>query len=337
MPANFCTNCGQRLQRPMRFCDNCGTPVEDLGPGESASAVRQPLKPGLAGLDFQVAKLFREPAAQETDTRPWGIYPFELRTLLGCSFVEAPLDSGFLVYRSQEAESCKLAPLHFVDSLQGMKVEGCANVSYYIVDAEFKYIADESRSALAKGVSEAYLEAQRRPVCHMDLYVCFKPRDEGPLGEELQGKWITCVDQHDVRDVRANLQLPLSGSMMKQRLREHERWAAAVLARVKDGKVQTVLNRVIASVRAAQKQIPDGFVHHAHCVAYYTQNDKPQDTVLIKEEPEQAEPAGLLARPPQRALQMLGGEAGLPGDRPPKSLRARLWSETAFSGSVKRL
>lgn len=326
MSANFCTNCGQRLQRPVRFCDKCGTPVEDTGPGESSSAVRQPLKSGLAGLDFQVAKLFREPGVQETDTRPWGINLFALKTLLGCSFADAPLDTGFLVYHSQEEESCKLAPLYFIDSLQGMKVEGCADVSYYIADAEFTYVTDDSRSALAKGVSEAYREAQKRPVCHMNVYVYFKPRNEGQLGEELQGKWATCVDEHDVRDVRADLQLSLSGSMMKQRLREHERWAVAVLAHVKDAQVQTVLNRVIASVRAAQKQIPDGFAHHMHCVAYYTQNNKTLDTVLIKEEPEQAEPAGLLARTPQKALQMLGREAGLPGDRPAKSLRARLWS-----------
>ena len=139
-----------------------------------------------------------------------------------------------------------------------------------------------------------------------------------------------------MRDVRADLQFPLSGSMMKQRLREHERWAAAVLAHVKDAQLQTVLNRVIASMRAAQKQIPDGFAHHMHCVAYYTQNNKTLDTVLIKEEPEQAEPAGLLARTPQKRLQMLGREAGCLGRQAAKSLRARLWSGTASSGSVKR-
>jgi len=49
------------------------------------------------------------------------------------------------------------------------------------------------------------------------------------------------------------------------------------------------------------------------------------------------EPAGLLARTPQRGLQMLRCEALLSGGSPQKTLRASPWSGTAFSGSVKRL
>lgn len=122
-----------------------------------------------------------------------------------------------------------------------------------------------------------------------------------------------------------------------QRMREHGHWASQMLAHVKDAQAQAILNRVAASMRAAQQQIPDGFAHHIHCVAYFTQNDKSLHTVFVEEEPKQAEPAGLRARTPQKALQMLGREARRSGDRPSKSLRARLWSGTVFPESVKRL
>jgi len=336
MSVNFCTKCGQRLQHPARFCDNCGTPVEDTGRGESPSAVRQPLTSGSAGLGFEIPRLFRDSTAQETDTRPWGINTFELKTMLSCSLLDAPLDTGFLLCKRPDRELCKLVPLFYVDGMQGLKVLGCSNVSYYIDDAEYTYVADESRSALAKGVSEAYIAAQKDPVCRMNVYIHFKPREEDSKADFLQGRWATCIDQNDMRDVRANLQLPLSGLMLKQRLREHERWASAILARVRDAQLQAILNRVVTSMRAAQQRIPDGFAHDIHCVAYYTHNRECQNTVLIAEEPEQAEPAGLPARAPQQALRMLGGEAGLGGERTPKGPQARLFSETAFTGSVRR-
>ena len=122
-----------------------------------------------------------------------------------------------------------------------------------------------------------------------------------------------------------------------QRLRDHEHWVSEVLTHVKDAQVQKVLNQVLASMRSAQKQVPDGFAHHIYCVAYYTENNKSQHTVLCEEEWEKMEPAGLLARTPQRGLQMLRCEALLSGGSPQKTLRASPWSGTAFSGSVKRL
>ncbi len=337
MSANFCTNCGQRLAQPTRYCDNCGAPIENLVPSESSSPARQTLRSGLAGLELQVPKLFREPEAQETDTRPWGVNITSLNILLGCSVVNAPLDTGFLVYSNEEKDRIKWTPLFFIDSLQGLKVEACAKVTYYILDAEYSYITDESRSALVKGVFEAYEEAQKHPVCNLDIHICFKSRNYGQLGEDITGKWVTCIDEHEVRDIRTILQFPLSGLMIKQRLRDHEHWVSEVLTHVKDAQLQTVLNQVLASMRSAQKQVPDGFAHHMVCVAYYTQNNKSLHTVLCEEEWEETEPAGLLARAPQRGLQTLRREAMLSGGRPPKSLRAGLWSRTAFSGSVKRL
>jgi hypothetical protein len=337
MSANFCTNCGQRLQQPARYCDNCGAPIENLAPSESSSPARQTLKSGLAGLGLQVPKLFSEPEARETDTRPWGLNLETLKLLLGCSVMNAPLDTGFLIDYNEERKRIKWTPLFFIDSLPGLKVEACAKVTYYILDAEYTYIADESRSALVKGVFEAYEEAQKHPVCNLDITICFKSRNYGQLGEDITGKWVTCVDENEVCDIRTILQFPLSGLIVKQRLRDHEHWVSEVLTHVKDAQLQTVLNQVLASMRSAQKQVPDGFAHHMYCVAYYAHNNKSLDTVLCEEEWEKTEPAGLLARTPQRGLQTLKREALLSGGRPPKSLRAGLWSGAAFSGSVKRL
>ena len=233
MSANFCTNCGQRLQQPTRYCDNCGASIENLAPSESSSPARQTLRSGLAGLGLQVPKLFRETGDPETDTRPWALDFMTLNALFGCSVMNAPLDTGFLI-------------------------------------------------------------------------------------------------------LRIILQLPLSGFLIKQRLRDHEHWISETLKHVKDTQLQSQLNRAIASLRATQKQIPDGFAHHIYCVAFYTRDNKALDTVFCEEEWEKTEPAGLLARTPQRGLQTLRREALLSGGRPPKTLRAGLWSGTAFSGSVKR-
>ena len=83
MSANFCTNCGQRLAQPTRYCDNCGAPIENLVPSESSSPPRQAYQSALSGLDFQIPSLFGEPRARETDTRPWGVNVWTLKTLLG--------------------------------------------------------------------------------------------------------------------------------------------------------------------------------------------------------------------------------------------------------------
>ena len=337
MSANFCTNCGQGLQQPTRYCDNCGAPIENLAPSESSSPARQTLRSGLAGLGLQVPKLFRETGDPETDTRPWALDFMTLNALFGCSVMNAPLDTGFLIYFNEEKQRYKWTPLFYLDSLQGLKVVACAKVGYYILDAEYSYVPDESRSALARGVMEAYVDAHKHPVCNLSIIICFQPRNYGQLGEDITGRWVTCTDENKVRDIRILLQLPLSGFLIKQRLRDHEHWISETLKHVKDTQLQSQLNRAIASLRATQKQIPDGFAHHIYCVAFYTHDNKALDTVLCEEEWEKTEPAGLLARTPQRGLQTLRREALLSGGTPPKTLRAGLWSGTAFSGSVKRL
>jgi hypothetical protein len=339
MSANFCTKCGQPLELPARFCGNCGAPVEDKGQGESAAVFRQMQKPGLAGLGIQAPKLFRGSGARETDTR-WGVDTVTLNKLLCCSLMNAPLDMGFLFCHNQETEGKKWIPLHFIESLDELDVEGRAWVRYYFAELEEmggNYVSDDGRSALAEGVKEAYQETTEDPTCKIDIHICFQPRNEGKIGEEIAGKWTTLADENNLRDVRANLQFPLSGSMMKQRFGDHERWLSQTISDSEDAKRREILTKCLANLRAFVKQIPDGFAHHMQCIAYYADSDNIFDTVLCKEEPETPKRAGLPTRTPQKGLPKPGYEVDLLGNKSAKSLRAHLASEKPFSGNVRRL
>ena len=69
-----------------------------------------------------------------------------------CSILNMPLDTGFLVYMDAKRDRYRWNPLFSIDSLQGLKVEYCATVAYYILDTEYSYISDEWRCSLAEGV-----------------------------------------------------------------------------------------------------------------------------------------------------------------------------------------
>ena len=148
----------------------------------------------------------------------------------------------------------------------------------------------------------------------------------------MTGRWITCIDENQMRDIRVILPCPLSGSMLKHRCRAHELWAEELLKEVKDAELKALLNRVLDGMRAVQKQIPDGLAHHMYCVAYYTQNKKCLDTVLFEEEREKAEPAALLPHAAPKGMLALGRDTLISGGSPSKTLRASLGSRAHFFG-----
>jgi len=279
MAVNFCTNCGQRLQMPARFCNQCGTPVstssdrgESPRAGQSPEPGHRPVKEGGAGSEQQ----------------SWGVNMATLDALLGYSLGQAPLDTKALLLGREQSAWRQWLPLDLITGLQGLQVVGSNEVTYGIVDVEYSYVPYDCRIRPLPEVKAAVERMEKEAILNLKLILYFKPADHGGTTDLITGKWVTCINNREMADIRMITQAPLSGWMLKRRMQEHEAWATRLLAKVQDAEVKRILNQVIASLRAAASKLPEGLLHHVYCIAYVTLNDECLPTILTDEEPEPA-------------------------------------------------
>jgi hypothetical protein len=166
-----------------------------------------------------------------------------------------------------------------------LKVMGSSDVSYYISGIKYDFVPYSCRLRPIPEVQAAADRMEKEVILNLEIILHLKPADHGQTTETITGRWVTCINNRDMPDIRMITQVPLSGWMLKQRLQQHEAWAARVLAAVQDAEVKKILNRVIESMRAAASQLPDGLLHHAYCIAYITQDKQYLPTILMDEEP----------------------------------------------------
>ncbi len=276
MTVNFCTHCGQRLQMPARFCNQCGTPVStssDRGESSRAGQIpepgHRPVKEGKTGSEQQ----------------SWSVDTASLNALVSHSLIQAPLDTQALFLGREQSRWRQWLPLDLISSLQGLQVMGRSDMRYSISDIGYDFIPYQYRIGVLPEVHAAVDRLEKEAILNLKIILHFKPADHGGTTELITGRWVTCINNREMADIRMITQAPLSGWMLKQRMQEHEAWAARLLANVQDAEVKRILNQVITSMRAAASKLPEGLLHHVYCIAYVTLNDECLPTILTDEEP----------------------------------------------------
>ncbi len=323
MAENFCTQCGYRLSGTARFCSNCGNPV---GKGNEASPGGKTRAPG---------SILEEEAVE---AKTVGLMTADLNELAACSFMNAPLNTEFLLLENTQHDWTKWIPLKFVENMQGLKVVASACVTYYISDRN-PALPNFLRGMLPLEVIKAYISSEDRVRVEIEVHPSFKPVNYGNL-EAMRGRWVTVTDNKDFCTVRTVTPLPPSGWTMKRRLREHETFINELLAECSDDAgTAKFLNEILADLRSTIQELSDGCADHILCSTYARQNKVVMGAALSDEDQETGKVAfrtdgfRQISAPPARSLPLLKGDlrtaVARRAARIPSIADSRLFSSTA--------
>jgi hypothetical protein len=304
MAENFCAHCGTPVAGAARFCANCGSPV-----GDDTAEKRQPdvgIRSG--GIFDRLGIKLREPAGiratrDQEEPSVWGVWPFDLERLLACSFMNAPLETGFLILEHQQQGWRRWLPLEHLTSLQGVKPMQSACVYYRIgKSAICPGVDDVYRTETPSGVDEAYVQCAASIHIAIEVSPQFSPVNYGELEKDIRGKWATLVfDQQMCKAVTA-IPMPISGTAMKKRLLRHGKLLESWLGQAGDASLKKSLAALLENLRTALGEIPDGPADHALCLAEMMDGNKELSTATIDEE-EQKQPVARADFPRVASLQ----------------------------------
>jgi hypothetical protein len=285
MADNYCTQCGERLRPEARFCPRCGAKVEPFAdePGvlHGFQASRSRLEPLSAGF-------LRESESREENVAPWGLTTKDLDYLVACSLASAVMDTSLLLVRDSKGIA-RWMPLNKMQSMQGLDVEALAIVDYHIGDSPEPFcLPGFLRDDASSEVWGTFLASSLvKPFVNISISLQFRPVDYGDLTGEITGKWATVVNDQGVNDVRAILQMPFSGQVLKQRLQEQEAALQGILET--DGQddpasdesdiAEQMFGPILTNLRAVLKLIPDGDVDHMYCVASVIEAGQDQSAI----------------------------------------------------------
>jgi hypothetical protein len=280
MGGNFCTQCGKQLAGAARFCSSCGSPIGEERQETDRYAVNKDCFPGQINAS--------DSDQGESEKTVQGIGPWFLDRVLYYSIMNAPLDTDFLMVEDPD-EFRYVSPLEFIQDLPKLKVH-CSATALYVVNGSSPSARDCFRTRLPSEVSDAFVETQKRIEVRLEILPFFEPQDYGELDADIRGKWVTvkaASGGEQWYEVVTVVPLTPSGIIMKHRLREHEAWLKELSAEQDNASLRRDLGRVMENIRSAIQTIPDGFVDHLFCQAFFINNGHAESLALIDEETEQ--------------------------------------------------
>jgi len=325
MEVSFCNQCGERLKAGARFCAGCGASVQALP--DTPGMMRGSGVP-LPELEPLGSGLLRDRAPREEQVAPWGLTTRDLDHFVAGSLPNAVMDTCLLLVRDASGSSVWV-PISKIGSMEGLSIVAAAMTVYHVGEEAVEpfclpeFLRDETAGDLFGAFLEAILE---KPFVILNITVQFRPVDYGNQAAEITGHWATVTNDQGVNDIRAILQMPFPGKVLKKRLSEHE----AVLKQLAEEAAQQgsgseeaqtaaeLFNEILRNLRTVISRMPDGKVDHIHCVASVTEGEAGQPTVQADLAPaERRKPARLdLNRRVARVLR--SRSAVLLKSRPPK-------------------
>jgi hypothetical protein len=277
----FCSECGKRLAGAGKFCENCGSPVVGQTAGKSVQLKGAELFKSM-GLKIRPIRGSEEDTDELKDVQ--GVHDFCLDDILNCSFMNAPLNTDFLLVENPQQDRW-VTPLVWLDGMRDLKVV-CGMTVYYYLDTGFcsPSLDECDRSDLPEDVAEAYRRALNEPCIQMYVHPSFQPRKYTDFDDEFTGRWRTYRAQEGRYEVITIVPLPPSGRIMKGRLREHEAFISKWIATERDPSAKRTLEKLRDSVAAAIQVIPDGVADHIVCEARQLNVSQTQSLCLYAEE-----------------------------------------------------
>ncbi len=273
MASNFCAQCGNRLAEGARFCASCGSPVEvdsALPPDDAQFFER-------LGIKVLVTGAVRD----KSETKCYDMLTHDLNTLMACSFMNAPLETEFLLVRNSQQEWTRWTPLVCIDDMQGLEALCSAAVHYAFLNIGDRHVYDHIRSAVIPEVRDTYIKLNNSLRIHIKVFLHFDARNYGKLEPAVRAGWITAYNSaSNLYTVTTATPFPLSGRTMKQRLVEHESWLNEACGTYDQWREN--LSKVLSFVRSLIQQMPDGPAHEIECIAYGQKDRQNVHLVLSK-------------------------------------------------------
>jgi hypothetical protein len=274
--------------------------------------------PGLRDLVPGFLKEKKSPSGSE---ETYAVGPSDLNRLVDCSLTNAVMDTAFMLVHLTPDRAW--IPMHFLYEMEKCEIQGIARVRY-ILDQDVAPFCLPDEACPRKMGIDAFLKyldcIDESPFLEITVSPVFRSTNYGSMDSAIRGKWATAKNDQGMSDVRALLQMPWSGTVMKQRLIKHTAEVERSLRLAKENpdidkddpmyqKYLKWLEGILSRLKEVAKKIPDGLPDHFFCVGSVSRRSQAAQTVLSESENER-EAGELRPRNILKAMRKSSGKGG---------------------------